>query len=613
MNINQLGARVEDPTNNSLKTFFTTRKTSGRFSSQSESGSGFFYRIVSIINRLFTKEIPNSQKNKASKTDIPSIKKASIIKDKPLLLKRVASNAVLPLNHHLTLDKKISPEHPLSLSAEIYLKNDKTNISEEVDRFNASTKLFNAEIYRGFTDKEQSLIQNQIIPNLIKIKNFLVNQWLEAGNSKPNLLKVSGKTCPSLSIEIDGKKYHASIKIFYTGVIIYSFPEKVALSGGLKKITIKAISHVKKPSQLELSAKYTLLKKLRTPTHLPKSLNMLESDIIMKEWFLHPNLSATLLHSESSSLSKGGLILRKVHMPLMRPLSNVLQEITQSPLLETPYKYIKNTLFQVVDLISEVIDGIHYLHQDGWIHHDIKPENILVSYETEGKDNHLKFTAKLNDFDLLTKNKEEFLTSEACCYSGTKGFFIKGIPKGKHSDIYALGITIKSLLFSKNFSENSLSLWDKLTTIENYPEWETDPALRQLLRVMKIRILDLIERMTTTKKSKDTNGKIHKVYDNFSLSTEVIQKTLLLWKDFFQTALVYMDQLHTLETTRLEPETQKFILSQKKCIAKTLVSLENSRDPFAIDADKISQLKIALETLQRFKPQIIDPYPLRVI
>ena len=88
--------------------------------------------------------------------------------------------------------------------------------------------------------------------------------------------------------------------------------------------------------------------------------------------------------------------------------------------------------------IKQILLALDYLHSNGYIHHDIKSQNILVD----------RITGNLRIGDLITVEKmgQKGYFSK---YIGTEEFMAPEIKEGKYSfkaDIYSLGLTIIQFL-----------------------------------------------------------------------------------------------------------------------------------------------------------------------
>lgn len=115
---------------------------------------------------------------------------------------------------------------------------------------------------------------------------------------------------------------------------------------------------------------------------------------------------------------------------------------------------------QVVRLVRQVAEGVQYAHEQGVIHRDIKPHNILLQPNTKsnpedlGGSSHLTVTARLTDFGLarLVTDDNGLSLSQKGEALGTPAYMPPEQACGKRdevgptSDIYSLGALLYALL-----------------------------------------------------------------------------------------------------------------------------------------------------------------------
>jgi serine/threonine protein kinase len=100
-------------------------------------------------------------------------------------------------------------------------------------------------------------------------------------------------------------------------------------------------------------------------------------------------------------------------------------------LIETKSKQLEG---HRIDFLMQVADGLEYLHQQGYLHRDICPRNIMVTKD------HL---VKIIDFGLTIPDRPEFLKPGN--RTGTPNYLapevIRRVTTDRRVDLFALGVT----------------------------------------------------------------------------------------------------------------------------------------------------------------------------
>ncbi len=117
--------------------------------------------------------------------------------------------------------------------------------------------------------------------------------------------------------------------------------------------------------------------------------------------------------------------------------------ITKKYLSPVPYK-------EVCHIICQVLDGLEFAHSKGYVHRDIKPQNILLQNDSKG------VKAKLSDFG-LAKNFQEAGGSMITKDGEAAGTIIFMAPEQllnykyvkPPADVYSMGVTFYYLLSGK--------------------------------------------------------------------------------------------------------------------------------------------------------------------
>jgi beta-lactam-binding protein with PASTA domain/predicted Ser/Thr protein kinase len=96
---------------------------------------------------------------------------------------------------------------------------------------------------------------------------------------------------------------------------------------------------------------------------------------------------------------------------------------------------------RAAEVMADVAGALQYAHENGIIHRDVKPGNIMI--DTEG-------TVKVTDFGIAQDGRDEEQLTQAGSVVGTAAYFspeqAQGKPADARSDVYAMGCVLYELV-----------------------------------------------------------------------------------------------------------------------------------------------------------------------
>ena len=166
----------------------------------------------------------------------------------------------------------------------------------------------------------------------------------------------------------------------------------------------------------------------------------------------------------------------------------LVMELFKSPnLKQTINEGVERIHYRIEPILAEAAMSLDYLHDQGWVHRDIKPDNFLVDEENQ---------VRLIDFNLTEKIKTGLgkIFSGKSKVQGTYSYMapeqIRGKAVDERADIYSFGCMVYELISGKlPFTANSSN------ELLNKHLKAKPPQLSMLNRNVRPEFAELVHRM----------------------------------------------------------------------------------------------------------------------
>jgi serine/threonine-protein kinase len=149
-------------------------------------------------------------------------------------------------------------------------------------------------------------------------------------------------------------------------------------------------------------------------------------------------------------------------------------------------------------LVAAVARAVHHAHQRGVLHRDLKPGNILLSWEGEGSHALERGTPHVSDFGLAKRVEVDSGLTQSGCLMGTPGYMAPEQATGTKgtvttaTDVYGLGAVLYALLTSTPPFQGETVLDTLVQVREREPEppGRVNPKVDRDLETVCLKCLD---------------------------------------------------------------------------------------------------------------------------
>jgi eukaryotic-like serine/threonine-protein kinase len=148
---------------------------------------------------------------------------------------------------------------------------------------------------------------------------------------------------------------------------------------------------------------------------------------------------------------------------------HIVLELLDGPRLSTVIRRYRPSVEQVLPLALQLCSALHYLSEEGWVHLDVKPSNVILSSQPRLID--LSIARTVEDARRLASpaGTDRYMAPEQCVRTSFHRI-------GPATDMWGLGVTLyEALSRTRPFPDASPGASGR----DRYPQLETEPAALQ--------------------------------------------------------------------------------------------------------------------------------------
>jgi serine/threonine protein kinase len=175
-----------------------------------------------------------------------------------------------------------------------------------------------------------------------------------------------------------------------------------------------------------------------------------EKEVEIMQKLSHPNI-VQILHS----VKPHGFLMELMSTDIRTYMNQILgsEDQTQMSRMSSDKDQGPFKLAVALDIMSQVADGMDYIHKSGIVHRDLKPSNILITVPSQSLERYVD--VKLADFGVseFTRTSEQTINVGTLTYMAPEVFGLDylelGFPTVKDpfkADVYSFAITSSEIL-----------------------------------------------------------------------------------------------------------------------------------------------------------------------
>ena len=203
------------------------------------------------------------------------------------------------------------------------------------------------------------------------------------------------------------------------------------------------------------------------------------SDVVVERFLREVRAASRLRHPHIVSVHDAGVVSGRFYLAMDRIEGRSLANLLDAEGALEPRR--------AVQLLAPVARALAHAHSEGFLHRDVKPENVLI--DTDG-------TPYLTDFGLAADLKETDRLTQSHQALGTPAFMAPEQLRGRHRDprvdVYALGATLYECVTGRVpfEAESYAELMHKVLTREPSPPRALAPRLAPDLEAVILTCLE---------------------------------------------------------------------------------------------------------------------------